>query len=622
MCGIAGIISNNPNKSRFLKTALDLQRHRGPDGEGTYEGDNVGLAHSRLSILDLEGGRQPMESPRSVVVFNGEIYNYKELRHELKPKGYIFKSESDTEVVLHGFEAWGPNLFIKLRGMFALAILNKVTSEITLARDPFGIKPLHYFHNQEEFAFSSEINPLKSYYSNQISHNTDALIAFLHLQYIPSPKSAFHEIKKLEAGTYLCVDGKGKITKNVRFFIPETIPTREKTDVFSYQEAVKKTKEILIESVNAHMLADVEIGTFLSGGVDSTLITLLASELSPGKINSFSIGFAEAEFDESAYSTEAAKVIGTHHHHLVIDSITEADVLDLVAAHGEPFGDSSGIPTYFVSKLASNQVKVALTGDGADELFFGYDRYAAWEKKTARFSEIGSVKRRYVRTMRGLRPQRYGYMSGEPNFEAWSKSMETFPVPSLRELTGLDSLMDKNPVLLDCKKWFNDCSAYSEMDCARRAEIRYYLREDILTKVDIASMRNSLETRPPFVDVRVWEWARSLPESYLFQEGLNSAFIGKRILKDILADRFPSTFIHRPKMGFGIPLDAWINKGNLRDLYRAAIFSSEAPLRQIIDQKAIQHWHAHQIEQGPGAPYSQWVLLVLNAWLMIKPKMS
>jgi asparagine synthase (glutamine-hydrolysing) len=615
MCGIAGIISNNPNKSRFLKTALDLQRHRGPDGEGTYEGDNVGLAHSRLSILDLEGGRQPMESPRSVVVFNGEIYNYKELKQQLESKGFTFQTHSDTEVVLHGFEAWGESLFPKLRGMFAIGIYEKGAATLTLARDPFGIKPLHYFQGGGAFAFSSEIKPLATAFAQNLSLNFDTLSAFLHLQYIPSPNSVYNEIKKVMAGTSLKVSPQGNIIKHAQFYSPQPLTLRQKRTDLSYEEVLKKTREVLLESVQAHLLADVEVGTFLSGGIDSTLVTMLAAELSPRKINTFSVGFEEAEFDESHYSTHAAKAIGTQHRQMSLKTISEDDVRQMVSAHGEPFGDSSGIPTYFVSKLAGSQVKVALTGDGADEMFFGYDRYAAWISKTARFSEHSAFKKAYVRFMRKFRPSRYGPMSGEPHFRSWSKSIETFPIQTLSEIFGQANLFNTNAILRESEAWFNEHTAFSVMDAARRAEIRYYMQEDILAKVDIASMRNSLETRPPFVDLRVWEWVRQIPEAYLFDHGHQKPFYGKRILKDLLKPTFDASFIDRPKMGFGIPLNSWINKGNLRSAYEAAVFSSESKLKDILDQKKLQKWHREYIENGPGALSSQWVLLVLNMWL-------
>jgi asparagine synthase (glutamine-hydrolysing) len=372
---------------------------------------------------------------------------------------------------------------------------------------------------------------------------------------------------------------------------------------------------VLLESVQAHLLADVEVGTFLSGGIDSTLITMLAAELSSRKINTFSVGFEESEFDESQFSTHAADVIGTHHHQISLKSISEDDVRQMVLAHGEPFGDSSGIPTYFVSKLAANKVKVALTGDGADEMLFGYTRYAYWMNKTNRFAEHSHLKKSYVRFMRRWRPDRYGPMSGEPQFHAWAKGIETFPIEHLAAIFGQENLRGKNNILKEGEAWFNGYFEFSVMDAARRAEMRFYMQEDILAKVDIASMRNSLETRPPFVDLRVWEWVRQIPEAYLFDHGHQKPFYGKRILKDLLKPTFDASFIDRPKMGFGIPLNSWINKGNLRSAYEAAVFSSESKLKDILDQKKLQKWHREYIENGPGALSSQWVLLVLNMWL-------
>lgn len=620
MCGIAGIITQRPIKSRFLKIALDFQRHRGPDGEGTWDGPNVALAHSRLSILDLEGGHQPMENLRFVVVFNGEIYNYKDLKIELIAKGFSFRSNSDTEVVLMGFEAWGTQLFSKLRGMFAIGIYEKETGSLTLARDSFGIKPLHYFNGSDVFAFSSEIKPLSATFVSDISLNPDALSAFLNLQYIPSPHSVYRQIKKVNAGTWLKIDSKGQVLRQEGFGSIQPLTIRQKRTDLSYEEALKKTREVLLESVQAHLLADVEVGTFLSGGIDSTLITMLAAELSSRKINTFSVGFEESEFDESQFSTHAADVIGTQHHQISLKSISEDDVRQMVWAHGEPFGDSSGIPTYFVSKLAANKVKVALTGDGADEMLFGYTRYAYWMNKTNRFAEHSHLKKSYVRFMRRWRPDRYGPMSGEPQFHAWTKGIETFPIEHLAAIFGQENLRKKNSIIKESEAWFNGYFEFSVMDAARRAEMRFYLQEDILTKVDIASMRNNLETRPPIVDIRVWEWIRQIPEAYLFDYGHQKRYVGKRILKDLLRPTFESSFIDRPKMGFGIPLNTWINKGNLRDAYQSAVFSSGSELINILDQKQLQKWHRDQIENGPGALYAQWVLIILNLWLEERKK--
>lgn len=615
MCGIAGIVWPGKSAQSFIQTALELQRHRGPDGEGSLVFGDTALVHSRLSILDLQGGQQPMESAAYALVFNGEIYNYSELKRDLESKGMYFKTNSDTEVILLGFEHWGLGLLSKLRGMFALAILDKKRGRLTLARDSFGIKPLYFFSGQNGFAFSSEIRTLSTCFKPLISIDSNAIAAFLNLQYIPSPNTIFNEIKKLEAGRFLVVSSQGKVEKEGPFLELTAPGTRFKTSELSFEEALEHTRGVLRESVQAHLLADVEVGTFLSGGIDSTLITRLAAEVSPGQINSFSMGFSNKTYDESGFARWAAQKLGTRHHEWVVDGITEADFDDMVRSYGEPFGDSSAIPTYLVSKLASNQVKVALTGDGADEMFFGYQRYGLWWQKTHRYQIHTDLKKAYVKAMRRFFPKRYGPMSGEPRLEYWHKNVQMLPAETV-ESWNLNPNLTHNSIQEQLELFFNTCPQEHPMDHCRQLEMRYYLREDILTKVDIASMRTSLETRPPFVDLKVWEWANQIPHEYLYDANTSSSgFEGKKLLKSLLLDLFPSEFIHRPKMGFGIPLNAWLNNGALTDAYLGALFSESSSLKNILHIQKIRKWHGTQAETGVFETSGQWVLLVLNTWL-------
>ena len=616
MCGIAGIVWPGKSAQPFVQMALELQRHRGPDGEGSFVLGHSALVHSRLSILDLEGGRQPMESEGFALVFNGEIYNYPDLKKELEGLGKRFQTTSDTEVVLLGFEHWGLKLLGKLRGMFALAILEKKTGWLTLARDSFGIKPLHYFEGSRGFAFSSEIRPLSHCFSNAISIDPQALTAFLNLQFIPSPFSVFKEIKKVEAGQFLVVSEKGKIEETGHFYSLSEPIKRMKASELSYGEALNTTREILRESVQAHMLADVEVGTFLSGGIDSTLITRYATEMSPGQINSFSIGFSASAYDESAYAQLAAAKLGTRHHSLMVEDITVSDVEDMVCAYGEPYGDSSAIPTYFVSKLAAKQVKVALTGDGSDEFFFGYQRYGAWWQKTQRYNEHTPLKKAYVKSLRRLLPSRYGPMAGEPRPEMWIKGIQLLPQLELDTWSQVKNSPEESLIFKRLFGFFEAQAHRETMDIARWAELRYYLREDILTKVDIASMRNSLETRPPFVDPKIWAWARQLPLEYLFTIQTEPfLFSGKRIIKDLLSDMFDSGFIHRPKMGFGIPMTEWINQGPLKPLFAYSIYDSTSLLKDWLDLDLVRSWHELQTKTGRFDAPAQWGIMVLSIWL-------
>lgn len=614
MCGIAGIVWPEKSPIPFVQKALELQRHRGPDGEGSVVFGDTALVHSRLSILDLEGGQQPMETAAHALVFNGEIYNYSELKRDLESKGFRFKTNSDTEVILLGFELWGLKLFGKLRGMFALAILDKKQGRLTLARDPFGIKPVYYFSCPKGFAFSSEIRTLSTCFKPLLRIDSNAISTFLHLQYIPSPNTIFNEIKKLEAGRYLVVSSLGNIESAGTFAELEFSVSKLKPSDLSFEEALETTREVLRESVQAHMLADVEVGTFLSGGIDSTLVTRLAAEVSPKQINTFSIGFSNKTYDESSYARWAAQKLGTRHHEWEVDKITELDFDEMVRSYGEPFGDSSAIPTYFVSKLASNQVKVALTGDGADEMFFGYPRYGFWWQKTQRYQSHANLKKTYVKTMRSLFPERYGLMSGEPTLENWYKNVQMLS-PSLLADWCLTENKSSNSIQKQMEAYFKASGQDQPMDLSRQLEIRYYLREDILTKVDIASMRTSLETRPPFVDLKVWDWANQIPHEYLYNVATNSLdFEGKKLLKSLLLDVFPKEFIHRPKMGFGIPLQEWLNRGPLTNAYQEALFSESSSLKDFLNLQEIRKWHGVQVDAGVFETSGQWVLLVLNTW--------
>jgi asparagine synthase (glutamine-hydrolysing) len=617
MCGIAGIIWPGVAPYPFVEIATSLQSHRGPDSNGTWTDTNMALVHNRLSIVDLEGGGQPMENKEFVLVFNGEIYNHDELRRALQSLGYSFETRSDTEVVLHGFQAWGTTLFPKLRGMFALAVFNKHRKILTLARDSFGIKPLHYFKHRRGFAFASELSVLSFAFKSHLHISTTAIAEFMRLQFIPSPQTIFKEIHKLEAGSWMQVDFNGKIQKQSQFSSVSPSNTQLKKTDLSYEEATQSTRTAIKESVSAHLMADVELGTFLSGGIDSTLITQLAAELTGRNLHTFSIGFSDSAYDESSYARLASQKIGTQHHALVLETIKPEQVESMVASFGEPFGDSSAIPSYFVAKLAANHVKVVLTGDGGDELFFGYSRFLHWLKRTSRYSEHSNLKKRYVHALRKLMPNRYGPMSGEPVFQAWAKGLEGLTDAELNSL--FLPLKGKNT--LDLFKaqelWFQNNQFQAPSNLSRLADLHFYLRDDLLTKVDICTMRNSIEARPPFLDLKLWDWVMQLPEEYLFDANLETEqFSGKKILKSMLVPDFGFDFVHRPKMGFSIPLDAWLNRGGpLESLFADAVCSSQSVLGEWFDGNVLVQWQEQQKKADSFNVFGQWSFLVLAIWL-------
>ncbi|MCB9192569.1 MAG: asparagine synthase (glutamine-hydrolyzing) [Flavobacteriales bacterium] len=613
MCGIAGIISpENTEVSNFLNLALKSQHHRGPDAEGVLSDNGIGVCHSRLSIIDLEGGVQPMIYQDWVIVYNGETYNYQSLRNDLKAKGFEFESSSDTEVILKGFICYGKEILAKLRGMFAFCIWNRKSNTFFLARDPFGIKPLHYYSNNNIFSFSSEINPLIENYRQSITMDPDAIDAFLTLQYIPSPYTAYKEIRKLEPGNWMEISSNGTICDQGSYFdILSYQPSSMRLS--SYQDAREYLKETLTESVRAHMVSDVEVGTFLSGGIDSTLVTMLAQQLSPHKVHSFSVGFSEADHDESAYALQAAQKIGTNHHTYMVNGISPDQIQTISRAYGEPYGDSSSIPTYFVSKLASEYVKVCLTGDGSDELFFGYQRYFGWLRKTRRYDSIPNWKKFYVKQMRKINAERYGPLPDEPNFSRWLSTVHFMPAEERETLWG--TKQSANRILKSMELNFNRLEG-SVMEKARRMEILYYLNNDILTKVDIASMLNSLETRPPFTDMRVLDAALNIENSFLYRKKPESdEYIGKAIVKDLLAEHFSEDFIHRPKMGFSMPLDKWLFMGETGDFIRDELLNPNAKILSLFDKSVIESRVNGIIKSPAGKAGPLWNLLMLHLWL-------
>lgn len=613
MCGIAGFISFSENPTRFLKSALILQHHRGPDSTNYVVDKNIGVCHSRLSIIDIESGKQPMEFNNYVIVFNGEIYNYKEIRNLLKSKGIEFNTNSDTEVVLKGYAYYGKEILDKLRGMFAFCIWNKRKNTFFLARDRFGIKPLHYFYNAKiGFAFSSEINPLINYFKENTSISADAIDTYLTLQYIPSPYTAYNDIRKLEAGAWLEVNSSQITRKGFYFNIYSYKPPL--INFTSYCEAKEVTNEILANSVQSHMIADVEVGTFLSGGIDSTLVTQYASSFSPGKINTFSIGFNESQYDESSYADFASQLLGTKHHKYIVEKLNVEDLKLIASAYGEPFGDSSSVPTYFVSKLAGKDLKVCLTGDGADELFFGYDRYFGWLNKTKRYQDISQIKKMYVKLGRKISPQRYGSLPDEPNFERWLSTVEFFKEEDKKRLWI--SKPAENKILVSINEKYNKLNG-SIMGVARKMEIALYLNNDILTKVDVAAMQNSLETRTPFIDKEVLDIALSLPEDYLYLVDYEkSTYRGKTILKDILGNTFPNDFIDRKKMGFSMPLDKWLfGHGDLRDYILSEFADSNNMLYEFLDKKEVHEVVDGKKQSNVGRSGQLWLLIMLSEWL-------
>ena len=589
MCGIAGILAPFPTERLHATASVlaDAQRHRGPDGAGVHVQGPVALAHRRLSIIDLEAGGQPLanEDSNIWITFNGEIYNYCELRRTLEQRGHRFRTQSDTEVIVHAYEEWGDRCVTHLRGMFAFAIADGRRQRLFLARDHFGIKPLVYVEQAGWFAFASELQAFHHLDGLQVDLDVRALDEYLALQYIPAPRSVYRQVRKLPPGHTMSVDYDGRVHGPQRYWRPEFRQGEFRSNA-DWFEAFDAT---LRDSVRAHMVADVPVGAFLSGGLDSTGVVAMAQEIATQPVRTFSIGFTDPAHDESAWAAEAAQRLGTHHTAEILEVDALSSLSALVQHYGEPFGDSSAVATMAVSKLAAREVKTVLTGDGGDEGLAGYHSHMLWLQWVSQQGEA---------------------MLKRPPVEAWQSCIQ-YCDPHTRQRLWAGN--HRGETLLPIESFETAWSEARDLGVVQRVQYldaMTYLPYDILTKVDIASMAHSLETRTPLVDVRVWDLLTQMPE------GLNVAvdplgqLTGKHVLKQLLSRYFPDRFVHRRKQGFGVPLSRWFAPhGEARAFVEERLLGSDSRLRTLFDPSVARDL-LQQDRHGP-----VWVLLVLEEWL-------
>ena len=597
MCGIAGYLSLNSFSMELLREMTDTMSHRGPDGSG-YEmlrdssGEwTVGFGHRRLSILDLsEKGHQPMctADGRLWITFNGEIYNFAEIKSDLLNKGYVFDSMTDTEVILYGFREYGDEIFEKMNGMFAAAIWDTVNSELTIARDRYGQKPLYYYHDAENFAFSSELKAIRSI--DRLDHSIDInnLSQYFLFEYMPAPMTAFKSIYKLEQG-HVLKWRKNRISKE-RYW--DVSFNKYNLNNITEAEAEEKVIDLLRESVEKRLLSDVPLGVFLSGGIDSSALVSLMSEIVPSRnIKTFSIGFKEASFDETTYAEQVARIYRTDHHHKVLSADTMLNILpDLVGKLDEPFADASIIPTYLLSEFTREHVTVALGGDGGDELFAGYDpflahRFAAFyeflPKPVHDFLFKAFVKKLPVSSKNlsfDFKLKQFGkglYNESSIRNQKWLGAFTDSELRGLFSVDVQDNIDFKNAYGM-VKFHKENLNSKSYWDNILYQYQKLYLADDILVKIDRASMMHSLEARSPFLDHELAEYVNSLPFNFKMRR-----CVRKYILKKALESRLPENILYRKKKGFGIPLTSWI-KDELREeissvilddsIYRSGIF--------------------------------------------------
>lgn len=614
MCGICGYSSNKSLGKQLLKKMNDTITYRGPNDEGYYidnvEGREIGLAHRRLSILDLSAlGKQPMisDDKNIVVVFNGEIYNFLEIKEELIRKGYIFNSTTDTEVIVNGYKEYGIDVIKKFNGMFAIAILDLRDKSLYLIRDHIGIKPLYYYYDKDNFIFGSELKPLMAYPEFKKEIDMNSLDTYLYHGYITGEKSIFKNTFKLLPGHYLKLKN-NKIDIKEYWSIEENFKNREIKN-FSEIEWKKKIKKHLEKSIKDRMISDVPIGAFLSGGIDSSLVVSVMQSLSKEPIKTFTIGFKDAEYNEAQYAKKIAEYLGTDHTEYYLESKEVEKYIETIPLYyDEPFADSSQLPTMLVSKLAKEKVTVTLSGDGGDELFCGYSNYEKYIKlkKYQRVSQLLNQPPKIFFKNLNSKLSYLLYLDEEDKIINY----------------GYLNYINQKSILKNLNKNFKE-SRYSKLNnltnnIQEKAMLRdmiTYLPDDILTKVDRASMAFALESRAPFIDDHKFiELSFNINHSLKYKNGIK-----KYILKELLYEYLPKELIDRPKQGFSIPIHKWLRTElkYLIDKYLSDEYILDQNIFNVTDIKKIKKIFINkknQIYKGLSVESTIWNILVFQIW--------
>lgn len=615
MCGICGVISfdDKPIDRIILENMTNTLIHRGPDDFGIYINGKVGLGHRRLSIIDItSAGHQPMtnEDKSIWLTYNGEIYNFTELKKYLIKKGHIFKSHTDTEMVIHSYEEWGENCIEKFNGMFAFGLYDFAQKKLFLARDRFGKKPLYYYSSSNFFIFASEIKAIIAHPAVTKRINIKALYKYFLFEYIPEPDSIFENIYKLDAGTFLILkDGTAEIKKywDIKF---NTQNIRE-------EEACENIIALLKKSIKLRLISDVPLGIFLSGGIDSSAITTLLSEMMPaGKIKTFSIGFEDESFDESNYARRMADYLGVEHYEEKLDPYMMINILpEIIEKLDEPFADNSIIPTYLLSKFTRNYVTVALGGDGGDELFAGYDTFLAnYYLRNFRVPKI--IVKSLSSVVKKIFPVSENNIS--PDFII-KKTLDGLSYnPEIREQVwlGAFSMEAQKDLFLNYDKEIDVLSPIKKLNFDNLtliqkiilSYIKLYLLGDILTKVDRASMMCSLEVRAPFLDYEFAEYVNNLKDDFKIRHGMR-----KYILKKAMKSKMPDEIINRKKKGFGIPLTRWLKK-ELKELMLDNLSSEKINADGIFNYEYIKKLIEAHLHNKKDNRKELWALLIFQLW--------
>lgn len=628
MCGVCGILNRSePIDPALLQRMTDAMSHRGPDDSGMFIDHIIGLGHRRLSIIDLSSaghGPMPNEDQTVWITYNGEVYNFEDYRQALIVKGHTFRSQTDTEVILHLYEEYGEACVEKLRGMFAFAIWDANRRRLLLARDRFGIKPLYYYYNSDVFVFASELRALLLHPVISREVNLVALDAYLALNYVPSPLTLLQDVYKLPPAHTLTVDVGAKATKvsnPKRYFALYPRPERRRTE----QETVEQARELLEESIRLRLIGDVPVGAFLSGGVDSSSIVSVMSHVFSQPVKTFSIGFEDERYNELDFARTVADKFGTDHYELTLTPKLVQDEFSRVFRYmGEPPGDVSAFNNFFVSQLASGHVTVALAGDGGDEAFAGYDRYIRDERLNV-YSQIPVSVRRLVSAIASLLPSNADTHFDQlrrlrniisridlPPVESYFERMYCFQRVERAYLYHRDFLAavkDANPATLLTQSISNDSVPDDFILQRQFLDLISYIPEDLMFKADRMSMCHSLEVRVPFLDHKLVEFAMTIPSSFNVDGHKNR----KVILKKAVADMVPTEVMYRPKKGFALPYGDWL-RGLLSPLCREALLSDNAWVNEYLNQDYIHRLLGAQQKRRFGTDRKVWSLLALELW--------
>lgn len=579
MCGIAGFIDfHKKSTTSNIQSMIEPLNHRGPDGEGVslFKSKNaiIGFGHKRLSIIDLsQAGKQPMALNHLHITYNGEIYNYQEIKNELLELGHHFNGESDTEMILHAYTEWGIKAVERFIGMFAIALFDEKKQEVVFIRDRAGVKPLFYYQKNDLILFSSELKSFHEHPEFEKKLDLNAVAAYMQYGNVPTPHCIFKNCGKIKPGHYLKINLENKSQQEIQYWNVYDFYNQPKLNL-SFPEAKIQTKELLKSAFNYRMVADVPVGVFLSGGYDSTTVSSLIQAESTARLKTFTIGVPDIGLNEAPYARDIAKHLGTDHTEI---NCTEEEAIEMIKDlpffYDEPFADSSAIPTTLVSKAARKDVTVALSADGGDEIFGGYNRYDFMHRYGKTLNSIPkAVRKILVGAMGNISSEKIPVLKDKYNFHNRYEKLKTvLNDPSEKEIMlslsqqfndeQMKSVMKSEftslPTMFQSKEMLEDFK--SPLSYMMAIDFQTYMLDDILQKVDRATMTNSLEGREPMLDHRILEFAAQLPDEYKYQNGIK-----KRILREITHEYIPKELLDRPKMGFAIPIAKWL-KNELRD---------------------------------------------------------